>query len=264
MKPLTEQWDAADYHEQSSAQERWAKELLQKLRLSGGESVLDLGCGTGRITALFADQLSSGQVVGVDASSDMIAFAQRTYTQYPNLQFFQMDACALSLDQSFDLVFSNAVMHWIEDHLLVLQRIRAHLKPGGRILFQMGGRHNAYQIWQTMNAIIASPEWKDHFENFTSPYHFYGVEDYNTWLPLAGFRSERVELIPKDMQQSELDGFKGWLRTTWFPFINRVPVAQQGRFLEQVAQTYVAHYPLDEQGQVHVSMMRLEVEAIAD
>jgi trans-aconitate 2-methyltransferase len=263
MKSLTEQWNAADYHQQSSAQETWAKELLQKLHLCGSESVLDLGCGTGRITALLAERLKSGHVVGIDASSDMITFAQRTYTQYANLQFFHMDACALDLAQSFDGVFSNAVMHWIKDHLQVLQRIRAHLKPGGRILFQMGGRNNVYRVQQTIDAIITLPEWEDYFEDFEIPYHFYGVEEYSTWLPLADFRSERVELISKDMQQPGVVGFKGWLRTTWFPFINQVPVAQQNRFTDQVAEAYVAQYPLDELGWVHVPMVRLEVEAVA-
>jgi trans-aconitate 2-methyltransferase len=257
----TYHWNATDYHHQSSAQAAWAHELIAKLTLRGDERLLDIGCGTGRITALFADQLRDGKVVGIDASADMIAFAQRAYTR-PNLRFVEMQAQALDLDETFDLVFSNAVLHWVPDHVRVLRGVRRHMQVGGKLLFQMGGQGNAQAVVTAFESVIARAEWRDYFADFVFPYAFYGVGEYAEWLPLNGFTAERVELIPKTMVHHR-DGFTGWLRTTWFPYTDRVPAGQRDKLIEQVAAAYLSTYPADDQGQIAVAMVRLEVEAVA-
>ncbi|MBM3278188.1 MAG: class I SAM-dependent methyltransferase [Candidatus Handelsmanbacteria bacterium] len=129
--------------------QQWAEELLPKLRLRGDESLLDLGCGDGKITALLAARLPRGQVLWVDLSPAMIELAQSRFppAAYPNLAIVQMDPAHLTLEPRFDRVFSNATLHWVANHLAVLQGVRACLRPGGRILFQMGGRGNAAAVF---------------------------------------------------------------------------------------------------------------------
>lgn len=259
------QWNADDYAKNSSAQLQWAKELIEKLSLLGNETLLDIGCGDGKITAEFASILKNGSVLGIDSSKTMVELARKTFpaVEYPNLEFKAMDATAINLNHSFDVVFSNAVLHWITDHVLVLKGVRNHLKPHGKLLFQMGGKGNAKELLLIIEEIITAPDWKEYFIDFTFPYSFYGIEDYQRWLPENGFKAERVQLIPKDMQHQGKEGLKGWLRTTWFPYTNRLPQELREIFLDTVVDSYIERYPIDTQGLTHVKMVRLEVEAYA-
>ncbi|MCC7264579.1 MAG: methyltransferase domain-containing protein [Candidatus Latescibacteria bacterium] len=262
---LPQQWNARDYAQHCSAQLQWAEELLPKLGLQGDESLLDLGCGEGKITALIAARVPRGRVLGIDLSAEMIALASAQFppADHANLSFLQMDVGHIDLDQHFDLAFSNAALHWVPDHLAVLRGVRAHLRPGGRILFQMGGRGNAAGIFAALEEVLARPAWRDHFQGFTTPYSFYGPEQYQDWLPRTGFRPQRAELVPKDMQHADAAGLRGWLRTTWFPYTDRLPEDRREAFLGEVVATYLAMYPADQAGCTHVAMVRLEVEAHA-
>lgn len=96
-----------------------------------------------------------------------------------------------------------------------------------------------------------------------NPYYLRGPEEYQDWLPQAGFCPVRVELIPKDMQHPDPVGLLGWLRTTWFPYTDRLPADQREPFLNEVVATYLAAHPADDAGRTHVAMARLEVEAHA-
>ncbi len=133
-------WNAEDYAKHSSSQYEWAKELIPKLKLSGNEALLDIGCGDGKITVAVTKCLPRGYVVGIDNSEDMITLARRTFRQeaYPNLSFQRMDARALTFQEKFDRVFSNAALHWIIDQQSVLHGVQRSLKSGGGLLFQMG------------------------------------------------------------------------------------------------------------------------------
>ena len=166
------QWNADDYAKNSSAQLNWAKELIEKLSLIGNETLLDIGCGDGKITAEFASILKNGSVLGIDSSQTMVELARKTFpaVKYPNLEFKLMDATSINLSHSFDVVFSNAVLHWITDHGSVLKGIRNHLKPLGKLLFQIGGKGNARELLLIIDEIITAPDWKEYFIDFTFPY----------------------------------------------------------------------------------------------
>lgn len=262
-KRNTNKWNAEDYAKHSTAQWEWANELIGKLRLKGDESLLDIGCGDGKITRLLAERLPDGTVVGIDASEEMIALASRSHTQ-GNLSFRLMDAADIRLEHPFDVAFSNAALHWIRDHAAVLRGVKAHLNPGGRILFQMGGRGNTLNMHEVVMEIIRCGAWSAYFEGFEYPYFFYHPTDYERWLPEAGFEAVRVERVPKDMVHENPDALKGWLRTTWFPFTDRLPESMRNGFLNEVVDAFLTRHPVDERGRTHVNMVRLEVEAVAE
>ena len=138
-------WNAADYAANSTVQQSWARELIAKLHLRGDEHLLDVGCGDGKVTAEIARAVPRGSVTGIDASAEMIAFAKKTFPQkgLPNLEFHVMDAREIELNKQFDLVFSNAALHWVDDHQRFLQGASAVLKPGGRLVVSCGGKGNA-------------------------------------------------------------------------------------------------------------------------
>lgn len=231
-------WNAEDYAKNSSAQELWANELISNLSLKGSESLLDIGCGDGRITDVIARRLPSGFVVGIDSSESMIELASRSFTRN-NLVFYTMGATDIHLDKTFDIAFSNATLHWVKDHQTVLSNLKTYLNPNTKILFQMGGYGNAAEIIKVVEQITALDKWAEYFKGFEFPYSFYGVGDYEQWLPMTGYEAIRIELKPKDMVHKNPDELKGWLRTTWFPYTDRLPEHQRETFITEVVGAYL-------------------------
>jgi len=253
-------WDAGGYDRNASFQRGLATELIRKLGLSGDERVLDVGCGDGLNTSEIIARLPRGSALGIDSSVDMIAFASKSH-HLPNLRFEVMDVLDMGYMSEFDVVFSNAALHWVKDHRRMLRKVAACLKPGGRMLLQMGGRGNAAETFKAIGRVTESDTWRGYFTDYESPFGFYSPEEYGPWLKDAGLEATRVELIERDMSQDWPDGFKGWIRTTWLPFTQSVPEGLREEFIDEVAKEYLRMHPLGEDGKVHVTMVRLEVEA---
>jgi trans-aconitate methyltransferase len=167
----------------------------------------------------------------------------------------------LNFEDKFDVVFSNATLHWVLDHHPVLKGIAGCLKPNGQVLLQMGGRGNASSVVEVVDEVCSRPEWRDEFVGFQFPYGFYSPNEYRSWLAEAGLVPVRVELIPKDMAHADRNAFDGWVRTTWLPYIQRVAKHRQQDFVRQVVDTYISANPPSADGTVHLRMMRLEVES---
>lgn len=256
-------WDAADYERHSLSQQQWARDAIRALKLAGDERVLDIGCGDGKVTAELAAHIPDGSVLGIDSSETMIEFAHRRFPPafFPNLQFRWGDATRLACVHEFDLVVSFASLHWISDHLAVLAGIKRALRPSGRTLLQFGGQGNAALISDVANELITGKRWKGYFVGFTFPWFFYGVDEYRAFISRIGLVPEHVQLIPKDMVHDGERALKGWVRTVFLPYTERLPEALREEFIEQIARAYIARRPLDENGHVHVPMVRLEVLA---
>ena len=255
-------WDPEDYRRSASSHFGWAMALIESLKIKGVESILDIGCGDGRITAYLAGLVPDGRALGVDLSPDMVGFACREYAAVPNLRFQVADASRLHFHDEFDLVVSFACLHWIEDHIPVLEGVQRSLVPGGRFLMQCGGKGNAEKLFYYTDRAAAKDLWKPYFSGFSFPYHFYGPEEYWGWLEQAGLSAIRVELVAKDMVHQGQAGLEGIIRNTWLPYTERLPAALKDDFVREVAEGYLKEHPVDESGQAHVRMMRLEVEAM--
>jgi len=256
-------WDAERYQKSPADTQKWGRELVSKLNLKGGEHVLDIGCGDGRVTAEIAQLVPRGAAVGVDSSPEMIAVAQRTFPpqQFANLRFQQMDATRLEFCGEFDVVFSNASLHWIADHRPVLQGIHRSLRYPGRLLLEMGGRGNAAEILATMSAVAQAPQWRAYFQRPSSPVRFFEPEDYEALLSEAGLKARRLELVPKDMVHHGKDGLASWIRAVWLPYTQMIPESMREDFVAAVVDSYAGRYPADDAGLIHIQMVRLEVEA---
>jgi trans-aconitate methyltransferase len=257
-------WDAKDYAKHSSAQQGWARELIAKLKLKGHELVLDIGCGDGKVTAEIAGYVPDGSVVGIDSSEEMIGLAQKSFvnSENPNLSFQVCDASDLPFRGQFDVVFSNATLHWITDHRPVISGIRRSLKPGGRILLQMGGKGNAAAVLSIVEEMMEEDEWRRYFSDFQFSYGFYGPQEYTNWISEAALSPIRIELIPKVMTYDQRDGLAGWVRTTWLPYIERVPDEKKEEFITALVDRYIMRNQPDGEDKISVQMMRLEVEAV--
>ena len=256
-------WNAEDYRRNSQGQQIWARELIGKLTLNGTEKILDLGCGDGKVTAEVARSVSEGAATGIDSSRSMIGLAAENHPPetYPNLSFRLMNAGRLSFEGCFDIVISNAALHWIKNQQSVIDGVFRSLKTTGKILLQMGGKGNAGGVLATLDEIMAEPEWRPYFRNFEFPFIFPDTLGYETLLSESGFNVKCVELITKDMEHTGRDGLEGWIRSAWLPYIQQVPDSKRKRFIETIAVRYIEHVPMDLNGKVHVEMVRLEVEA---
>lgn len=255
------EWDATQYSAQSQAQAAWGDEVIARLALQPADHVLDVGCGEGKITARIAERVPEGRVVGVDSSVEMIRFANERFGTNPGRLCFEvMDASQLTFRNEFDAVFSNAALHWVEDHAPVLRGIHSALREGGRVCMQMGGRGNAAEVRAAMDEVRGRTEWRACFAGFVSAYFFYGPEEYDQWLREAGLTPEGVELVPRPMRHTR-EQFTGWLSTTWMPYTSRVPAEDRPKFIEQVVDCFVRTFPLDAEGLLTVPMVRLNVDA---
>jgi len=257
-------WDAREYEKHSQGQQKWARELIEKISLKGTENVLDIGCGDGKVTAEISKLVSKGSIIGIDNSAAMIKLASDRHSSsiYPNLSFQEMDAGNLQFNDSFDLIFSNAVLHWVKDQKPVIKGMFKSLKQGGRILLQMGGKGNAAEIVNVLSELQTEKEWYSYFNEFNFPFYFPGTIEYKALLLDYGFMLNRIELIPKKMNHVGIEALKGWIRTTWLPYTERVPDEERESFIDIVAKKYIERYSANSKGIINVQMVRLEVEAV--
>ena len=257
-------WDAQEYEKHSQSQQKWARELIEKISLNGNENVLDLGCGEGKVTAEISKIVSKGSIIGVDNSAGMIKLASERHSgyKYPNLSFQLMDAGNLNFNDRFDLIFSNAALHWVKDQRPVIKGIFKSLKQGGRVLLQMGGKGNAAGIVEVLSKLQTDKNWDSYFYRFNFPFYFPEKNEYEALLIESGFKLNRIELIPKQMEHLGIEALKGWIRTTWLPYTQRVPEEKREIFIEIVSKKYIESYSYNSGGIINVQMVRLEVEAV--
>ena len=197
------QWNPSDYEKNSSAQESAALTILSKLDLKGDEHILDIGCGDGKITLKMASIVPRGQVLGIDSSQEMIAFARNRIpsSPYANLSFETGDALNLNYHNEFDLVTSFACLHWIKDHLAVLKGIERSLKPGGKMIIQCRGRSEGMDddIFALTREVIRSERWSRYFRGYSNSQEVYGPDEYHAWLDQAGLEELKADLTINDL-----------------------------------------------------------------
>jgi trans-aconitate 2-methyltransferase len=162
----------------------------------------------------------------------------------------------------FDLLFSNAALHWVDDHQAFLRGAAAVLKPGGRLLVSCGGQGNAQDVFVALRPEMRRQRWRAFFRRMPTPYFFHAPADYETWLRKFDFKVSSLQLAPKDALYAGAEGFATWLRTTWLPYTQCVPEPLREEFIAAVTARYVAQHPPDAAGRVHVRMVRLEIDAV--
>jgi trans-aconitate 2-methyltransferase len=188
-------WDATSYDRVSTPQVEMARAVLERLPLGGDETVLDAGCGSGRVTALLLDRLPRGHVVAVDSAPSMVEHARQALPPERATVLCQ-SLTELTLDEPVDAAFSNAVFHWIADHERLFQRLSAALKPGARLVAQCGGKGNIDAFRRLADEVAAEPPYAEHMAGFRGPWNYASPEDTEALLTAAGFDAVRCWLQP--------------------------------------------------------------------
>ena len=191
---MSRDWDAATYDRVSDPQVAMAIRVLDRLPLDGDETVLDAGCGSGRVTELLLERLPEGRVIAVDQAESMVEHARERLGD--RALVLQSDLTALSLGEQVDAVFSNAVFHWIADHQLLFERLFAVLRPGGRLIAQCGGEGNIAAFHRVALAVAAEDPFARYFEGWKGPWNFAGASQTADRLERAGFEEVETWLEP--------------------------------------------------------------------
>ena len=230
MAPATRDWDAKSYHRVSVPHEEWARSVLDRLPLDGAETVLDAGCGSGRVTGLLIERLPHGRVIAVDGSPSMVEKVREVLR--PGDEALIADLTELELEEKVGAVFSSAVFHWILDHDLLFQRLRAALEPGGRIAAQCGGAGNIERLRANSAEVASREPYAEHFQGFVKPWNYAGAEETEARLKAAGFEQVNCWLQPWTIVPPEPAEF---LRTVCLgPYVDRLPEQLRDRYVEDV------------------------------
>jgi trans-aconitate methyltransferase len=264
---MTDGWNPADYHEHSYPQYAFALGLLERLRLNGDERILDVGCGDGKVSAELATRVPHGSVLGIDASPDMIAFAQRAFpaSAHPNLSFRYGDAAKLTFQHEFDVVVAFASLHWVKDLPTALRGIKQSLVPSGRFAAQLVAKRYATAeikspLHRARKEVMDRLAWRTYFEGFEQR-RAYTIDECERLLRDAGFVLQRCEFVTEEVAHRDADALKGYARATWHRYTDRIPAQKRDALLNEIVQRCIELSPADRSGRICVRASVLEVAA---
>ena len=191
------QWNVELYQKHSYVWQYGSK-LLEMLDPKPGEQILDLGCGTGELTAEIA--ATGARVIGLDAAESAIAQCRQ---QYPQIEFVVANGADFSLEP-FDAVFSNAALHWIYPPAGVVNCIYRALKPGGRLVAEFGGKGNVNRIIEAIDIALD--------RSTKNRWYFPSIGEYSTLLEQQGFTVNFATLFSRPTKLAGEDGLANWLK----------------------------------------------------
>ncbi|HEV3004979.1 MAG TPA: methyltransferase domain-containing protein [Pirellulales bacterium] len=247
-------WNASLYDARHSFVSGYGADLVELLAPLAGETILDLGCGTGHLTARIAE--SGAEVLGFDASCEMIEQARRNH---PSLRFELADATRFQLPAPCDAVFSNAALHWVKPPQAAVERIAAALRPGGRFVAEFGGRGNVRQIIAAARESVAAVVGDDPGD--VNPWYFPSVGEYAALLERHSLEVRHAALFdrPTPLEEGE-QGMDNWLTMFGEPCFGSLPPVQRAAAKAQTVERLRAALWLD--GKWIADYCRLRVVAL--
>ena len=222
------EWDARTYDRIAAPQTRWGSAVLDRLPLEGHETVLDAGCGSGRVTELLAARLPRGRVIAVDASSTMIEVARERLAHIADrIEFVVADLGQPLPIGPVDAVLSTATFHWVPDHDALFANLAAVMRPGGWLVAQCGGAGNIASIKRILATIG---------DGWLGPAHYETAEATADRLAAAGFVEINCWLNDEPTEFERGEPLETFLRTVILgPQVARLPEAERDAFVRTVA-----------------------------
>ena len=252
------QWDGNSYDRISGPMEALGREVLARLALRGEETVIDAGCGSGRITQALLERVPRGRVIAVDASPSMLEAAaarleEALGTGAGRVELVRADLLELELAEPVDAVFSTATIHWIADHERLFAGLRALLCPGGRLVAQCGGEGNIDGLRDRARAVTRRDPYVQHFSDFRAPWNYAAPEQTRERLLRAGFAEAECWLQPAPLSPEHPREFLATI--VLGPHVQHLPADLREPFMDEV---------LAELGEpVVVDYVRLNIDARA-
>lgn len=197
-------WNAKGYQKDFAFVPKYGEAVLDLIDAAPGALAVDLGCGNGGLTGKLIER--GYRVVGVDASAPMLALAKE---RYPDTTFLQADACTFQLPEQADVIFSNAVLHWIDaaKQNELIANIASQLKPGGQLVCEFGGKGCAENVHAALEKIFAA-----HGLTYRRTFYFPTVGEYAPMLERHGLQVRAALLFDRPTPQQTEDGLADWIR----------------------------------------------------
>ncbi|HEY2839996.1 MAG TPA: methyltransferase domain-containing protein [Pirellulales bacterium] len=217
-------WNAALYDRSHSFVYKAAADMLELLNPQPGEQIIDLGCGTGHLTAMIADR--GARVLGLDQSAEMIAAARK---QFPKLAFELADATSFTVPEPQDAIFSNAVLHWVHPPGAAVEAISRALRPGGRFVTEFGGKGCMARTIAALNTALGEPDLG------RRPWFFPSIAEYAPLLEEHGFEVRFATLFdrPTPLEEGK-HGLRNWLTMFGEYYLARLDAAERERIFQEV------------------------------
>ncbi len=207
-------WNAQLYNDKHAFVWQMGAGVVELLAPREGERVLDLGCGTGELTAQIA--ACGADVVGLDASPAMLRQAR---ARFPSMEWHEGDARDFDLGTDFDAVFSNATLHWVFDHGAVARRVFRALKPGGRFVGEFGGRGNVARLESSLVRAARELELPPYQPSNTFP----TLREWAASLESGQLEPQFLQLFPRPTPLEGEDGLKNWWRQFRAAYLDALP-----------------------------------------
>lgn len=238
QKRAYHEFDGEKYKQASKHQKEWGTKIISDLKLEGNETVLDLGCGDGVLTKQIANLLPKGKVLGIDSSEGMISAAKEL--EGKNLSFQKMDIDLIAFKEQFDLIFSNATLHWVKDHKKLLKNCYSALKPGGIIRFNFAGEGNCSNFYGVMQKTISNELYKKYFESFEWPWYMPSIEAYKILASETDFKEIEIWEENSDRYFIDQDEMIKWIdQPSIVPFLKLVDVKDKENFRNEVIEQMI-------------------------
>jgi trans-aconitate methyltransferase len=222
------EWDAKLYEAKHEFVWKYGSDVVSLLDPRAGERILDLGCGTGHLTAQIAE--SGAHVTGVDRSAEMVAAAR---LKYPNLKFEISDARNLTFRDEFDAVFSNATLHWIHEPELVLQGVWRALRQGGRFVAELGGKGNIRVMQDAFDVALGELGLARAGE--VQPWYYPSVSEYSTLAEKNGLEVRHIALFDRPTGLADgAAGMRNWINMFGADYLAKAGAARREEFLGRV------------------------------
>jgi len=256
---MTHEFDGRKYEKASTHQREWGAKLIEELDLKGTERILDLGCGDGTLTAQIASLVSNGEAVGIDASKGMIDTARPK--ERKNLHFILMDINHLDFVEEFDVVFSNATLHWVKDHKRLLENVRRSLRAGGCIRFNFAGNGNCSNFFKVIRQAMALDRFATCFANFEWPWFMPPVGEYLALVETSGLHEPHAWGENADRHFPDQQAMINWIdQPSIVPFLAHVPSPDKDAFRTFVVQRMIEETQQDD-GRCFETFRRINVSA---
>lgn len=228
--PEVRRWDGRSYDRVSGPQFALGMAVIDRLELAGDETVLDAGCGSGRLTEVLIERVPRGRVIAVDVSESMLAAARERLG--PSADIRRADLTELRLDEQADAILSTATLHWIADHERVFERLRAALRPGGRLSAQCGGEGNTAELRARVATVAQREPFAARLASFKPPWNYAGPAETERRLRAAGFATADCWLQPAP---TEPEHPREFLATVMLgPLLQHLPVQLREPFTDEV------------------------------
>lgn len=236
---MSYEFDGEKYKEASGHQKEWGGKLISELSLKGDERILDLGCGDGTLTAELARLVPDGFVVGIDASEGMIDTACEGCDR-DNVKFELMDINDIDFVDEFDVVFSNAALHWIKDHNKLLKNLFNSLKDNGVARLNFAADGNCSCFFRVVKEVMAKSRYADYFTAFEWPWYMSKTAEYRTVVEGIPFKESRVWDENADVYFSDAEAMIKWVdQPCLVPFLECIDKKDQAGFRDMVVKRMI-------------------------